>query len=71
MIKKINCMIVDDEPLARDLIRDHLSGFTGWIVVAECENASKAWELLQENRSMCFFWMYKCLELKGPAWSGL
>lgn len=67
MIKKINCMIVDDEPLARDLIRDHLSGFTGWIVVAECENASKAWELLQEKQVDVLFLDVQMPGIKGTS----
>jgi DNA-binding LytR/AlgR family response regulator len=44
---KTNCLIVDDEPLARDLIRSHINKLDNFEVVAECGDAMKA---LQELR---------------------
>jgi DNA-binding LytR/AlgR family response regulator len=45
---KTNCLIVDDEPLARDLIRSHLNKLDNFDVAAECGDAMKA---LQELRN--------------------
>lgn len=52
MNKKINCLIVDDEPFARDL----LQSFTGRIpflqIVAICENAFEAADILQSKEQV-------------------
>lgn len=42
----INCLIVDDEPLARQVIAMHLIQFPDWVVVKECMNATEAWQTL-------------------------
>lgn len=42
----INCLIVDDEPLARDIIKTHLTRIPNWKVVALCLNAEEAYEAL-------------------------
>lgn len=46
----INCLIVDDEPLARDVIRLHLSNVPGWNIVRECMNATEAFEALMSAK---------------------
>ncbi len=46
----INCLIVDDEPLAREILRLHLTGIPGWTIVSECTNAAEAFEKLLSNR---------------------
>ena len=42
----INCLIVDDEPLAREVIRLHISKLPGWSIVQECISAMEAYEAL-------------------------
>lgn len=44
---KTKCLIVDDEPLARGLIRNHLGKLDNFEVVAECSDAMKALEILR------------------------
>ena len=46
----INCLIVDDEPLAREILRLHLTGIPGWTIVAECMNAAEAFEKLLSHK---------------------
>lgn len=46
---KTKCMIVDDEPLARELIRGHIEKLENFEIVAECDNAMKALSVLREK----------------------
>lgn len=39
-------MIVDDEPLAREVLRLHLRRLDGWVVIKECKSAMEAYEFL-------------------------
>ncbi|AHW59239.1 two component transcriptional regulator, LytTR family [Draconibacterium orientale] len=49
------CIIIDDEPIAIRVIRNHLSAFTDFEVVAECNNALEAMPVLQkENIDLLF-----------------
>ncbi len=43
----INCMIVDDEPLALDLLEDNIRRIPFFRLVARCKNAMEAISLLQ------------------------
>lgn len=45
---KTKCLIIDDEPLARDLMRSHIEKLENFEIVAECGDAMKA---LQELRN--------------------
>ncbi len=45
-MSKIKCLIVDDEPLARKLIADHIKNVSHWEVVGACKNAMEAYEQL-------------------------
>jgi len=45
----IHCLIVDDEPLARDIIKTHLSKVPNWKVIDTCINAEEAYEALLKN----------------------
>jgi DNA-binding LytR/AlgR family response regulator len=42
----INCLIVDDEPIARQVLKTHLSFFPNWHLVKECTKAAEAYEQL-------------------------
>ncbi|WP_319500920.1 LytTR family DNA-binding domain-containing protein [uncultured Draconibacterium sp.] len=49
------CIIIDDEPIAIRVIRNHLSVFTDFEIVAECTNALEAMPVLQkENIDLLF-----------------
>lgn len=45
----IKCMIVDDEPIAVRVIKNHLAAFDGFKVVAACSNALEAMPVLSEK----------------------
>lgn len=63
---KTNCLIVDDEPLARDLIRSHINKLENFVVVAECCDAMKA---LQELRSQNVDLMF--MDIQMPQITGI
>lgn len=46
----IRCMIVDDEPLAREILRLHLSRLEGWQILKECKSAMEAYEFLVHEK---------------------
>ena len=49
------CIIIDDEPIAIRVIRNHLSVFSDFEIVAECSNALEAMPVLQkENIDLLF-----------------
>jgi DNA-binding LytR/AlgR family response regulator len=63
---KIKCLIVDDEPIARDVIRTHLEKLDDFEIVQEHENALDALSFLKQNRIDLIF-----LDIKMPRLSGL
>jgi DNA-binding LytR/AlgR family response regulator len=48
-LNKINCIIVDDEPIARDIIINYCGHIPLLEIVASCENAFEAKESLQQK----------------------
>jgi DNA-binding LytR/AlgR family response regulator len=63
---KINCMIVDDEPLSQDVIETYIKDFPLITLVRKCSNAIEALEALkQENIQLIF------LDIKMPSLSGI
>ena len=48
-IKSIRCMIVDDEPLARELIYGYASRVSSLKILAQCSNAVEALNVLQQE----------------------
>ncbi|MEG0850335.1 MAG: response regulator transcription factor [Flavobacterium sp.] len=46
---KHKCIIVDDEPLARELIASHLTNFENFELIDSFENALKAYAFLENN----------------------
>lgn len=62
---KIRCLIVDDEPLAIKLIRNHLKHFKQFEIVAECENAIEASQILQNNTIDLLFLDIQMPEING------
>src|SRR5258706_7794918 len=47
---KLNCLIIDDEPLARKGLEEHVQEIDFLHCVASCENALKASSYLNEKR---------------------
>ncbi len=45
-MEKIHCIIVDDEPLARELVNLYVSRLAGWQVLAQCRSVAEAYEAL-------------------------
>ncbi len=62
---KIKCLIVDDEPLAIKLIKNHLKHFKQFEIVAECENAIEASQILQNNNIDLLFLDIQMPEING------
>lgn len=62
----INCLIVDDEPLARQLIRDYLESMTEFNIIAECGNAIETLQALEQHKIDVLF-----LDINMPKLTGL
>ncbi|MFO7934717.1 MAG: response regulator transcription factor [Bacteroidales bacterium] len=63
---KTRCLIVDDEPLARELMRGHIQKLESFEVVEECDNAMKAMNALRNHHVDLMF-----LDIKMPQMSGI
>ncbi len=46
---KTKCLIIDDEPLARDLMRSHIEKLENFEIAAECGDAMKALQALRNH----------------------
>ncbi|HWS00218.1 MAG TPA: response regulator transcription factor [Prolixibacteraceae bacterium] len=62
---KTKCMIVDDEPLARDLVRGHIEKLENFEIIAECENAMKALNVLREKHVDLLFMDIQMPQITG------
>jgi two-component system LytT family response regulator len=62
----INCIIVDDEPLAREVIKIHLSMLHGWNVLQECISAMEAYEALINHDVHVIFLDVQMPRIQGP-----
>jgi len=62
---KINCLVVDDEPLARNLLSDYVKKIPFLTLVATAENALKAMQVLRENPIDLIFLDIQMPELTG------
>jgi DNA-binding LytR/AlgR family response regulator len=47
--KKIKCLIIDDEPPARDILKKHIAGVEGLELSGDCSNAVEALTFLQQH----------------------
>ena len=63
---KVRCLIVDDEPLAIRLIEKHISQIESLEVVATCNSAIKAFEILNTHTIDLMF-----LDIKMPHLTGI
>jgi len=66
MNKNIQCIIVDDEPVAREILENHLNKIEAVTVVATCKNAIEAFNQLNANNIDLIF-----LDINMPEISGL
>jgi DNA-binding LytR/AlgR family response regulator len=62
---KTKCLIVDDEPLARELIRGHAQKLENFEVVAECSDAMKALNVLREKQVDLIFMDIQLPQITG------
>ncbi len=65
-MKPVHVLIVDDEPLAREIIATHVSKIPNWEVVANCINAEEAYEALLNNTIDVLF-----LDIQMPIITGV
>ena len=59
--KKINCLVIDDEPPAREVLKKYIAGVELLRVAGECSNAVEALSFLQTNSVDLLF-----LDIKMP-----
>jgi DNA-binding LytR/AlgR family response regulator len=62
----INCVIVDDEPMAREIVEGYIAKTPNLKLIKSCKNASEAILFLQENKVDLFF-----LDINMPEINGL
>lgn len=62
----IRILLIDDEPLARDLVRHYLKQYPAMEVVAECENGFEGLKAIQELKPDLVF-----LDIEMPRLTGL
>jgi len=63
---KTKCIIIDDEPLARDLMRNHISKLENFEIVAECGDAMKALQELRDKKVDIMF-----IDIEMPQITGI
>ncbi len=61
----IRCLVVDDEPLAREAIITYISKMPDLALVGECENAIQAMSILRENHIDLIFLDIEMPEIDG------
>ena len=66
MSKKVKCLIVDDEPLALQLIQAHIERLPQLEIVAACQNALEAFDLLKKEQIDLVF-----LDIQMPVLTGI
>lgn len=66
MEQSVKCIIVDDEPIARRIIKKHLSYFPHFDLIAECSNAIEAMEITNKKHTDLMF-----LDIQMPGITGI
>ncbi|MCB2194749.1 MAG: response regulator transcription factor [Bacteroidetes bacterium] len=66
MTKTIHCLIVDDEPTAREILENHLHKINSVMVVGSCKNAVEAFNKINAEHVDLIF-----LDINMPEISGL
>ncbi len=65
MISMYKCVIIDDEPIAVRVVKNHLSSFSGFEVVAECNNALEAMPVLSRMKIDLIFCDIRMPQITG------
>ncbi|MEE9361800.1 MAG: LytTR family DNA-binding domain-containing protein [Cellulophaga sp.] len=65
-MKKVKCLIIDDEPLAIALIENHISKLSNLEIVASCSNAVTGFEVLKSQHIDLIF-----LDIQMPLLTGI
>ena len=65
-MKTIHCLIVDDEPLAREIIATHITKIPNWNVIGSYMDAESAYEFLMKHSIDVIF-----LDIQMPVISGI
>lgn len=65
-MKKIRCIITDDEPIARQIIRSYCDQIEHLEIVAECENALEAYGFISNQAADVMF-----LDINMPVLNGM
>jgi two-component system LytT family response regulator len=68
-MKKIRCLLVDDEPLALSLLQKHLGQLDFMEVIATCPNAIKALEVLKSQEIDLLFLDIRMPQVKRDRFS--
>jgi DNA-binding LytR/AlgR family response regulator len=63
--KMVRCLVVDDEPMARDVLRRYIEKVPGLEIAAECSNAIDALLFLQDSMVDLIFLDIRMPELLG------
>ena len=66
MSKKIKCIVVDDEPMAREILISYIEKISNLELVKSCKNALEAFEILNTQKIDLLF-----LDINMPEVSGL
>jgi DNA-binding NarL/FixJ family response regulator len=61
----MNCIIIDDEEMARAIIARFITSNTDIVIVSEFSNALQAIKYLNQNKVDLFFLIFICLILQG------
>lgn len=64
--RTVQCLLIDDEPIARRVIRSHLAKIESFIVAGECGTAIECFGLLQHHQPDLLF-----LDIQMPQLNGL
>ena len=63
---KVNCLLVDDEPLAIKMLKGYCEAIPELFVVGECSDAFEATEILKMNKVDMIY-----LDINMPKLSGI
>lgn len=66
MSKKIKCIVVDDEPMAREILVSYIEKVSNLELIKSCKNALEAFEILNSQKIDLLF-----LDINMPEISGL
>lgn len=64
-MNEIKCMVVDDEPIARDILKNYIAATPGLVLLKSCMNATEAYEGLHAHEINLIF-----LDIQMPVITG-